>query len=65
MSGLIVADPTDAAALADAAEHLAADPAWRVRLGTAGRAWVEANFLSAANTRLLVEAFAAAKQPAS
>ncbi len=65
VSGLIVADPTDAAALADAAEHLAADPAWRVRLGTAGRAWVEANFLSAANTRLLVEAFAAAKQPAS
>ncbi len=62
VSGLIVADPADASVLADAAERLAADPAWRARLGVAGRAWVEANFLSAVNTRLLVEAFAGTRR---
>ena len=58
VSGLVVADPANFGALADAAERLADDPAWRAQLGTAGRAWVETNFLSTANARLLVEAFA-------
>ena len=58
VSGLIIADPADTAALADAAGRLAADPAWRAQLGAAGRTWVETNFLSAVNIRLLMEAFA-------
>ena len=62
VSGLIVADPANPEALADAAERLAADPAWRARLGAAGRAWVEANFLSTVNIRLLVDAFASSGQ---
>ena len=62
VSGLIVADPANAAALADAAERLADDPAWRARMGAAGRAWVEENFRSVVNVRLLVEAFASSEQ---
>lgn len=54
--GLIV-DPADAGALADAVQRLAGDPALRERMGKAGRAWVEANFLASRNTRLLAEAF--------
>ena len=63
VSGLIVTDPTNVGALADAAERLANDPARRAQLGAAGRAWVEANFLSTANARLLVEAFASCGRP--
>ena len=58
VNGLIVADPSNAAALADAVERLAGDAAWRVALGVAGRAWVEENFLAEINTRRLAEAFA-------
>ena len=60
-TGLIV-DPADTAALADAAERLARDPALRRRLGQAGRAWVEENFLSEINTRQLAYAFTRASQ---
>lgn len=55
-TGLIV-DPADTRALADAVERLARDEALRRRLGAGGRAWVEANFLSDVNIRLLAEAF--------
>lgn len=56
VTGLIV-DPTDVEALADAAERLARDGEQRRRLGDGGRAWVEANFLSDVNVRLLARAF--------
>ena len=55
-TGLIV-DPADARALADAVERLARDDGLRRRLGLAGRAWVEENFLSEVNIRRLAEAF--------
>ena len=55
-TGLIV-DPADAPALADAVERLGRDEALRARLGAAGRAWVEENFLSEVNIRRLAEAF--------
>ncbi len=58
LTGLIVADPSNAAALAAAVERLADDAGLRERLGAAGRAWVEENFLAEVNTRRLVEAFA-------
>ncbi len=57
-TGLIVADPSNAATLADAVERLADDGTLRARLGAAGRAWVEENFLAEVNTRRLAEAFA-------
>ena len=56
----LIADPTDPAALADAIKQLADDPALRARLGAAGRAWVEENFLAEVNTRRLAQAFAEA-----
>ena len=59
VTGLIV-DPADTSALANAVQRLADDPAWRVRLGTAGRRWVEEHFLSDVNARLLARAFTAA-----
>jgi colanic acid/amylovoran biosynthesis glycosyltransferase len=55
-TGLII-DPADTGALADAVLRLAADPAWRQRLGEQGRRWVELHFLAAQNTRRLAEAF--------
>ena len=55
-TGLLV-DVTDPAALADAVERLADDGSLRQRLGAAGRAWVEENFLAAKNTARLAEAF--------
>ena len=55
-TGLVV-DPADARALADAVERLARDEGLRRRLGAGGRAWVEENFLSEVNIRLLAEAF--------
>ncbi len=55
-TGLLV-DPADARALADAVERLARDEGLRQRLGLAGRAWVEDNFLSEVNVRRLAEAF--------
>ena len=55
-TGLIV-DPTDPQALADAVVRLAADPALGHRLGAAGRRWVEENFLSETNARILARAF--------
>ena len=58
VTGLIVADPSDASALAAAVERLAPDPEFRARLGRGGRVWVEENFLAEVNTRLLAEAFA-------
>lgn len=54
--GLIV-DPADTVALADAVERLAGDVALRERMGQAGRAWVEENFLAGRNTAVLAEAF--------
>ncbi len=59
VTGLIV-DPTDAGALADAAERLARDAGLRRRLGAGGRAWVEENFLAEVNTGHLARAFARA-----
>ncbi len=58
-TGLIV-DPADTRALADAVERLARDETWRRQLGIGGRAWVEENFLSEVNIRLLAAAFAKA-----
>ena len=55
-TGLIV-DPTDPQALADAVATLARDEGLRRRLGAAGKTWVEKNFLSEINIRLLAEAF--------
>jgi colanic acid/amylovoran biosynthesis glycosyltransferase len=58
-TGLIV-EPSETALLADAVERLAADATLRRRLGAAGRAWVEENFLIERNTRKLAEAFVSA-----
>ncbi len=55
-TGLIV-EPAGARALAEAVERLARDEELRQRLGAGGRAWVERNFLSEVNIRLLAEAF--------
>ncbi len=63
-TGLIV-DPADPQALADAVERLARDEEWRRRLGERGRTWVEENFLSAVNIRLLAAAFGKAAGVAS
>ena len=60
VTGLIVADPSKVAALADAAGRLADDATLRANFGAAGRKWVEENFLAEVNTRRLAEAFAAA-----
>ena len=63
VNGLIV-DPENTQTLADAAERLARDPSLRRDLGLAGRAWVEANFLSEVNTRILEQAFSRAARMA-
>ena len=55
-TGLVV-DPADARALAGAVERLARDEDLRQRLGAGGRVWVEKNFLSEVNIRLLAKAF--------
>ncbi len=55
-TGLLV-NPADTHALADAVVRLAGDPAECRRLGLAGRAWVEENFLAEKNTRILARAF--------
>ena len=60
VTGLIVVNPSDPVALADAVKLLAGDPASRAKFGAAGREWVKENFLAEVNTRRLVEAFAAA-----
>lgn len=52
-----IVDPADAIALADAVERLAGDAQLRTRLGAAGRAWVEENFLAERNTASLAMAF--------
>ncbi len=57
VTGLIVADPSNRVALADAVERLAGDEALRAKLGAGGRAWVGENFLAEVNTRRLAEAF--------
>ncbi|MBE7211389.1 MAG: glycosyltransferase family 4 protein [Gluconacetobacter diazotrophicus] len=57
VTGLVVEDPANATALADAVERLALDAELCARLGRGGREWVEANFLAEVNTRLLAEAF--------
>lgn len=54
--GLIV-DPADARALADVVQRLAGDPALRNKMGMAGRAWVEQNFLANRNSQRLAETF--------
>lgn len=61
-TGLLV-DVTDPAALANAVERLANDGALRQRLGAAGRAWVEENFLAAKNTARLGAAFGGMTKP--
>ena len=61
-TGLVV-DVTDAAALADAVERLRADAGLRERLGSAGRAWVAANFLAEKNTATLAAAFGRHEKP--
>ena len=49
----LVADPHDPAAVADAVQRFAAEPALRSRLRTAAHDWVEENFLAAKNTARL------------
>jgi colanic acid/amylovoran biosynthesis glycosyltransferase len=56
VQGLVV-DVRQADKLAEAAAALAADPALRGRMGRAGRAWVEENFLAEKNTAILAQAF--------
>ncbi|MBS0661267.1 MAG: glycosyltransferase family 4 protein [Verrucomicrobia bacterium] len=51
----LIADPHDPAVLADAVQRLRDDPALRARLRPAARAWVEREFLAAANARLLAQ----------
>lgn len=55
-TGLVVPDLAPET-LAAAIQRLARDPALRTRLGTAGRAWVEANFLAVKNSKLIADAF--------
>ena len=61
LTGLVV-EPPDADALADAAERLARDAALRQQLGSAGRAWVQENFLSGVNIQHLIRAFTRAAE---
>lgn len=58
-TGLIV-EPTDATALANAAERLAQDAPLRRQLGGKGRQWAEENYRSEKNTARLAQAFARA-----
>lgn len=55
-TGLLVANLATPA-LADAVERLTRDPDLRLRLGQAGRAWVQSNFLAVNNSKLLAEAY--------
>ena len=61
VTGLIV-DPADAVALAQAAERLARDGAFRRELGSRGRAWVQEHFLVDTNVQRLARAFERAAQ---
>jgi glycosyltransferase involved in cell wall biosynthesis len=58
-SGILVSQ-RDGAALANALERVLQDRELRIRMGRAGRAWVQAHFTTAATTNQLLILFAAA-----